>query len=83
MLAGTVGIELYSAYARVGASDRGALPWLAQAREAQLVGGGPGVGGREDGGEAPAALAHRRQVERPEPGTQNWRPDPNRGRVRP
>ncbi|MFD5479459.1 LuxR family transcriptional regulator AbsR2 [Streptomyces hawaiiensis] len=31
----TVGNHLYSAYARLGASDRGALPWLAQAREAQ------------------------------------------------
>ncbi|MFF8393367.1 LuxR C-terminal-related transcriptional regulator [Streptomyces sp. NPDC016172] len=31
----TVGNHLYSAYARLGASDRGALPWLAQAPEAQ------------------------------------------------
>ncbi|MFI8890252.1 LuxR family transcriptional regulator AbsR2 [Streptomyces paradoxus] len=31
----TVGNHLYSAYARLGASDRGALPWEAHAREAQ------------------------------------------------
>jgi DNA-binding CsgD family transcriptional regulator len=31
----TVGNHLYSAYARLGASDRGALPWTAHAPEAQ------------------------------------------------
>ncbi|MEU3935240.1 LuxR family transcriptional regulator [Streptomyces sp. NPDC029044] len=31
----TVGNHLYSAYARLGASDRGALPWQAHAPEAQ------------------------------------------------
>ncbi|MGA5360632.1 LuxR C-terminal-related transcriptional regulator [Streptomyces purpurascens] len=31
----TVGNHLYSAYARLGANDRGALPWLAEVPEAQ------------------------------------------------
>ncbi|WP_435282741.1 LuxR family transcriptional regulator AbsR2 [Streptomyces koelreuteriae] len=31
----TVGNHLYSAYARLGASDRGALPWLTEVPEAQ------------------------------------------------
>ena len=31
----TVGNHLYSAYARLGASDRGALPWLTQVPQAQ------------------------------------------------
>ena len=30
----TVGNHLYSAYARLGAGDRGALPWLVSARGA-------------------------------------------------
>ncbi|MDV9179049.1 helix-turn-helix transcriptional regulator, partial [Streptomyces sp. W16] len=31
----TVGNHLYSAYARLGASDRGALPWLVELPTAQ------------------------------------------------
>jgi hypothetical protein len=30
-----VGNHLYSAYARLGASDRGALPWLVELPEVQ------------------------------------------------